>query len=181
MAYEEYLDLVERANSTNAKYVVYTLDGIGAERQGAQSKVFVEKSFELLIAIKEEFLKIEKEIGKKILVRDEIVSLFEDNNLVKDKTFSCYINPNFSSGDMLSFYFYNNTISVELFVNVFNKCAKEVGNKFTYHFAKSNYETNDYAKGNKFLWVGYAQQYLNSQKSQRLFDLCLENQDSKEI
>ena len=174
MAYEEYLDLVERANSTNTKYVIYTLDGIGKQRQGEQSKVFIEKSFALLLSIKKEFLRLEQEIGKKILVRDENISLLENFNNDKNQ-FNCCINPNFSCGDLMSFYFYNNAISVDLFVEVFNKCAKSVGNNFTYHFSKSNYETNDYTKGGKFLWVGYAQQYLNIQKDKRMFDLSFEN------
>lgn len=177
MAFEEYLDLIDNAKRSETPYVLYTLDGIGKERQGEKSHEFVNKSLELLLEMKNEFIALEEQTGNRILVRDNKIQFAKNKKdlVCYDGAFACYHNPNFTSGDLLSFYFYSKNMSLDLFKKVFEKCAKKIDNKFTYHVAKIGYQTNDYYFANNLLWVGYAQQYLNFNKNERICDVGLLN------
>ena len=177
MAYEEYIDLINKCKSINTKYVLFALDGT-AERK-TDGGEFAQKSLELMIEMTNQFLHLEKQTGKKYLVTEDVELCKSINDLLKTKKtkkgLSCLYNPNFVSGDFISFYFYKDSITVDLFVDIFQKSAKIVNNKFDYHFSKQNYQTNDYLKGKNLLWVGYAGQYLERTKSGRLFDLNYKN------
>lgn len=164
MAYEEYLDLIKRSKTTG-KYVIYSLDGKGDSRKD-NPKLFIEKSFELMDEMTKIFFELEN--SKQILVRDDIIKInFDPTNYNKNE-FACNYNPNLVNGDLISFYFYKDSIDIKTFIKIFDKASKNINNNFEYHLAIQEYETNDYLKASKLLWVGYAQQYLNNNKSQRI-------------
>lgn len=163
MAYEEYLDYIARAKNTG-KYVLYTLDGEGISRKD-NPQLFVFKTNELIGEMTRLFLCLEKD--ENILVRDSNIMLNEKLNYMAEG-FRCNNNPNLVNGDLVSFYFYKDMIDIETFIKVFNMACKNVKNNFRYHLAIQEYETNDYSKGSDLLWVGYAQQYLNNNKKERI-------------
>ena len=164
MAYEEYLDYIKRAK-TQGKYVLYTLDGVKDSRNN-NPELFIFKSNQLMGEMTRLFLCSER-CDNEILVRDNIILLNEKLNYMADG-FRCNNNPNLVNGDLISFYFYKDSITPEMFEKVFNIAAKAVNNDFKYHLAIQEYETNDYTKGSQLLWVGYAQQYLNENKKERI-------------
>ena len=173
----DYKEMVEQANSHKTPFRIYCLDGSGKERVNAErEQQFKIKTLELLLEMKNAFLFLEKKLNKKILIEDEVVKLSENiEDLINDSgDFICYSNPNFTAGDMASFYLYN-IINLNDFISIFNKCAKKVGNNFTYHLSYSNYDTNDYTLGAEMLWVGDAQKFLKENKNTRSFDLNAEN------
>ena len=163
MAYEEYLDFIARAKKTG-KYVLYTLDGEGSSRR-TDPELFVFKTNQLIGEMTRLFLCAERD--GHILVRDEIIVLNEKLNYLA-KGFRCNNNPNHTNGDFISFYFHKDMINIELFEKVFYMASKAVNNNFKYHLAIQEYETNDYTQGSELLWVGYAQQYLNDNKKERI-------------
>lgn len=174
MAYEEYEDLRKRSDSYNTKYVLYTLDGVGAERNTQLNDVkFLFLTLDLIKEMAKEFLIMEEKLGKKLLVRDENIKLFNDVQIKHKIDFTCNRNPNFTNGDLCSFYFYSENINIDIFKIVYEKCAKKLDNNFSYHFAVQNFETTDYCKGNNLYWVGYAQQFLNNNKKKRIAILNL--------
>ena len=187
MSYEEYEDLRKICNNQKTTYTLYTLDGVGTERQGQDGVKFVEKSFALLFEMQKEFLKLEKLIGTKILVRNHFVEALDRKTIKNgyDSKMPCSYNPNFVCGDLISFYIYNHSlINDDLFEQIFNHCAKKLNNNFTYHFAKQKYQTNDYTKAGSRYWVGHAQQFLNSKegKKERIKDFCIKSLiDNNEI
>lgn len=166
MAYEEYLDYIERAKK-EGQYVLYTLDGDGKSRS-KDPELFIFKTLQLMGEMTRLFMCFEK--GSNGLVRDEFISLNEKLNY-PNKGFRCNNNPNLVNGDLVSFYFHRENISLELFEKVFYMACKNVNNDYKYHLAIQEYETNDYSKGSELLWVGYAQQYLNDNKKARIKDL----------
>ena len=150
--------------------MLYALDD--TNKRNTSGGEFVQKSLELMVEMTNQFLHLEKQTGKKFLVTEDVELCKSMQDLLKNKQgFSCLYNPNFVCGDFISFYFYKKNITVDLFVNIFQKSAKIVDNKFDYHFSKLNYQTNKYSKGQDLLWVGYAVQFLERTKSERLFDL----------
>ena len=74
MSYTEYFDLIMRAKASNAPYVLYTLDGVGAERK-YKAFDFYTKSQQLMHKMLNKFLQLEKQLGKKIIVKDNIIKL----------------------------------------------------------------------------------------------------------
>jgi hypothetical protein len=71
-----------------------------------------------------QFLKLEQQLGKKILVRDENIKLISDSQTNSPVDFKCNINPNFTNGDFCSFYFYNDSITTDIFKKVFENSEK---------------------------------------------------------
>jgi hypothetical protein len=173
MSYIEYENLRTKANKENTLYSLYTLDGKGSERREYKNgeEDFAFRTIDLVNEMTRLFLDIEKKENKLILVRDSEVCLCKDCRNMASKDFLCLNNPNFTCGDFVSFYFYNSNMSNELFYRVFYQAAKNVKDNFTYHFAKQNYETNNYGESNKKYWMGHAQQFLNSNKQKRIRDL----------
>ena len=158
MSWEEYKDLIEKANNKQTKYVVYSLDGVGEDRK-EKHKEFIDDSLILMEKMKEIFLNI----NPQILVQEKPISLNK-----KTPEIPYYTNPNIIRADLISFYFYNDLISEELFKDVFNKAYEYTSKQFRYHLSKCNYETNDYGEGNKLLYVGYALSYINDSKHIRI-------------
>jgi hypothetical protein len=177
MSYFEFENLRKRADKENTLFCLYTLDGKGSERREYANgeREFAKETINLVNEMTRLFLDIEKRENKKILVRDNIVSLCKDCRKMKSDDFLCLNNPNFTCGDFISFYFYNNNMNSELFCKVFYEATKNVKDKFTYHFAKQNYETNNYCESNKKYWMGHAQQFLNINKEKRIKDLNINN------
>ena len=163
MAYEEYIDFILRSKTTG-KYILYSLDGKGDSRKN-NPRLFIEKSFELMKEMTRLFFKLNNENP---LVNDNPIKINLDPENADIKGFACEYNPNLVNGDLISFYFYKDKINDDLFINIFNIACKNINNNFEYHLAIQEYETNEYSKASELLWVGYAQQYLNSNKSKRI-------------
>ena len=169
MSYVEYEDLYKKAQNKKTDFVIYTLDIKESQKCNIKDK---EKSIKLMFKVAKVFECLELKFNKKFLVKNEYITHAKEYKDYKLKNqFLCYYNPNFSSGDFISFYFYSENINKELFFKVVQKIIKNQNNNLTYHFASLNYETNDYVKANTKYWVGYAQQKLINEKNLRSFDL----------
>lgn len=169
MAYEEYLDLIEKANNSDTKYVLYVLDGVGEDRKNNQ-KSFVDNSLILMNKMKDLFL------NNNSLVDEYPIKI---NNKESDSLVAYYNNPCFIKGDLIGFYFYKDKINDSIFKKAFDEAYECTSKQFRYHFSKCNYETNDYSKGNNLLYVGYALAYLNDHKEVRLCTLGNKNRLTK--
>ena len=174
MAYEEYYDLIYRAKDIDTKYVVYGLDGEHLSRN-ADPKSFVYKSLLLASEMVNEFLSLEKELGKTILAREGLIISKNLEDLLSIKVINPMKNPAYMMGDLLCFAFNRENINDELFISIFYKCASNIDNHFTYHMSKQNYEKNDYSKGKDKLWVGYAEAYINYHKEERICYLNIDD------
>lgn len=161
MAWEEYIDLIEKANKKDTKYVLYSLDGVHADRE-SNHKDFLVNSHILMRKMTEIFLNMDENI----LVNERPICIDKSANGMEG-LITYYNNPNFTHGDLISFYFYREKISDELFKKVFSEAYEYTSKQFRYHLSKCNYETNNYASGNRLLYVGYALGYINDCKDIR--------------
>lgn len=173
MAWEEYIDLIEEANKKDTKYVLYSLDGVHEDRENKYYD-FVSNSRILMRKMTEIFLSIDENI----MVNEKPICIDKSANGQKLLTVY-YDNPNINKGDLISFYFYKDKINDKLFEKVFNEAYEYTSKEFRYHFAKCNYETNDYSKGNTLAYVGYVLRYINDRKDIRIKVLGNKKQKNK--
>jgi len=100
MAWEEYIDLIEKANKKDTKYVLYSLDGVYEDRE-SNHKDFLVNSHILMRKMTEIFLNIDENI----LVNERPICIDKSANGIEG-VITYYNNPNFTHGDLISFYFY---------------------------------------------------------------------------
>ena len=162
MGYEEYNDLIERAQ-IDGKYIVIAIDGEHESRRKNYG-LFIEQSLALMKEMKNIFLNMEKD--EMILARDDNMVVSE-YPLPQKMIWPVSWNPFFTSGDLIAFYFYSDKMNIDTFKKVFYEASKKINNEFNYHLSYMKYETNDRIKGSSLLWCGYALQCLNCDKSLR--------------
>ena len=173
MEKEKVIELVKKAKKSDTKYVVYCLDGNVINENSKFN--YVQKSHMLMEEMVKRFLTLEQETGKKILVENKFVKLNKTVNDIltnNSKKIKQNFNPNFDSSKfVLNFNFYSENITDEMFKKVYEESAKAVNNKLVYNLSKQKYETTNYHKSGKHLWIGYAQQYLAVQKNEKFCEL----------
>ena len=65
-------------------------------------------------------------------------------------------------GDMATYFTYNNSITIERFVEIVLSAMQDFDINYSFHFATGVYETNDYKYGGALLYKGYMPQILES-------------------
>ena len=171
MSYYEYNDLYIKAQKNkNAPYVCFSFDlvksrQIGDDKFFEQQKLMIKTMKDIV-----EFIQIfEHKKHIRILLNDNNVKI--NKTIIGSRNKDCYANPNIICGDFYAFYFYNNTITKNDFINLFLHYARKNNLNFDYHFQSAKFETTSYENGNTEYFLGYCVSYLQNHKSKTIISV----------
>lgn len=156
MSYQEYFNMFKKTQKKECPYRAFMLDIIGSRTQLQYSKeniVFHKFIDEVYRLLEEE----EKATNIPILLKDE-------NNKTRNGRIG--INGNLYNpmtlGDMATYFVYNDSISIERFVELSVQAMRKYDLSYGFHFSTGVYETNDYGEGGTRMYKGYMPQILES-------------------
>jgi hypothetical protein len=65
-------------------------------------------------------------------------------------------------GDMVTYFVYNNSITTNKMINLFQYALKKYNIDYSFHFSTGIYETNNFVEGSTKLYKGYMPQILEN-------------------
>lgn len=178
MAYEEYRDLFIKAQKNpDAPYKCFSFDFKNSTT--LNNYEVRELTFNTINTLTQKLLKLEKEQSRKILLIDSNIKIAKiiPNDMYKNNMIY-HSNPCFTSGDSFHYYTYNNSITEEEFISLFKESLLENSNHFIYHFASGKFETTNSGERNKKYYVGYIICELTYNKTNRMCDISLEQENT---
>lgn len=167
MSYFEYDDLYLKAQQNkNAKYIAFCFDIRNSKLMGSNERLTAQiKSFETIDLVIQCLNQLEEKENKKILLDEKPVQKLNNILKTKDKTYSYLNNPCVLFGDSFVFYCYNNSITPDDFLKIFQACCNEARNKTKYHFNLGVFETLNYNEANNEYYIGYLVEKIAKEKS----------------
>ena len=91
-------------------------------------------------------------------MRDNFVKLQNSKNVDNN-----HKNPMINS-DLMCFYVYSNSISLENFVLLLKKCACKIKIDFSLNYGEANFETTDINSANCLYYYGDAVSFINKER-----------------
>ncbi|MBR2137857.1 MAG: hypothetical protein IJ966_00950 [Bacilli bacterium] len=145
----EYKDLFVKCQfNKDACYHVFCYDIVDSKNISSELNEYRFSFIKLAYKMRSVLEEMEKARNKRIVIdTSEFDERFLNNGVYKDP---------FILGDAFCITIYRGSISEEEVNFLFYDLVSEFGIPFEFHLANGYYETNDYCKGNKLLWRGYA-------------------------
>ena len=154
MSYNEYNDLLLKCQKTG-KYRVFTIDLMNSSSMNSELRFESQYSLITLIErIYQDILMLEKELNKRILIKDEGFDTFLDKQELKNEGQMPY--DWFLYGDAVGLTIHNNSIPREVIYKIISLNIKELNLENMFHIYDLVYETNDYKEGPDKYFRGYA-------------------------
>ena len=154
MAYEEYNDLLIKAQHENSEYRVFTFDIIGSKNMSKYDRYIAQYDIIFLIErVYADIKELEKTLNIEILIKEPGFGSFFDTNIQND--FSYRYEP-FLFGDTIGLTIYNGSVDPLIIYEIFDYNKEEMNLKYDFHKCNLLYQTNDYHEGNTKYFRGYA-------------------------
>ena len=180
MSYDEYRDLFIKAqNNSNAPYMCFSFDLKNSKNMDNNERYLAQKlTFETINLFTKKILDLQKQENRNILLKNDEIKICKNMPVdrIKLVDITYYSNPCFTAGDSFHYYTYNNSITEEEFISLFKESLFENSNYFTYHFASGKFETTNSGERNKKYYVGYIICELTDNKSNRKYDITIDNE-----
>ncbi len=157
MSYKEYFDMFKKTQDKECPYRAFMLDVVGSKTSEAYSQQ-IESYHEFVDEIYRLLEQEEADTNSRILLKDDNNKSRTGNRI---GTNGNLYNP-IILGDMVTYFVYNGSISVERFLELGVSAMKKYNLPYSFHFNTGVYETNDYGEGGTILYKGYMPQILEN-------------------